>query len=254
MNNRILKQKQRWIQTPGALSRHEHKITHKQGCPARCWAVNARGPTYWWERRSLALTAKGACCVVDIWKRNSPPPDCNIWVRYRRRPQKGLLQSPICWGVVTDVWEISQMRVDSEDKDWSSVGLALEFQVILHPNWVLNPDNAVMISTLISFEDLHNINVCLRPGNMNGYAEATGQTLLLKMSNFLSSQLDPTRNFYHTPLLHLPAPRSQFHVAVVEAILFLNDKCRTTKIPQTKPLSPGEVLWYTAPSGIWICS
>ena len=33
-------------------------------------------------------------------------------------------------GVVTDVWEISRGRTDSEEKDCSSVGLASEFQVL----------------------------------------------------------------------------------------------------------------------------
>ena len=35
-------------------------------------------------------------------------------------------------GDMKDKWEISQRRMDSEDKDCSSVGLASEFQVLLY--------------------------------------------------------------------------------------------------------------------------
>ena len=73
-----------------------------------------------------------------------------------------------------DVWEIIRRRTGSEYKDYTSIGLASELQVVLYSPWVLNPANSVMISTVISFEDLQNINICLRPVNMNGYAEAPG--------------------------------------------------------------------------------
>ena len=72
------------------------------------------------------------------------------------------------------VWDISQMRTDLEVNYYSSVVLASEFQVLLYYPWFFNSSYAVMISTLTSFEDLHNINACLRPGKMNGYAEAPG--------------------------------------------------------------------------------
>ena len=42
-----------------------------------------------------------------------------------------------------------------------------------------------MISTLIYFEYLQNINLYLRPGKMNSHAEAPGQTSLLKMSKMV---------------------------------------------------------------------
>ena len=55
---------------------------------------------------------------------------------------------------MTDVWEISQRRTDGEDTDYSSIVLASEFQVLLYPLQVLNTVNDVMISTIISSEDL----------------------------------------------------------------------------------------------------
>ena len=90
---------------------------------------------------------------------------------------------------MTDVWEISRRRMDSEDKDCSSVGLVPEFKVLLYSPLVFNPDDFVMIST-----HLHNINVCLRPENMNGYTEAPGQTSLLKISKIVVDPIgsDPT--------------------------------------------------------------
>ena len=79
--------------------------------------------------------------------------------------------------------------MDSEDKDCSSVGLVPEFKVLLYSPLVFNPDDSVMIST-----HLHNINVCLRPENMNGYTEAPGQTSLLKISKIVVDPIgsDPT--------------------------------------------------------------
>ena len=52
----------------------------------------------------------------------------------------------------------------------------------------------MMISTLIYFGCLQNINVCLRPGKMNYYEEAPGQTSLLKMSKIVVEPIgtDPT--------------------------------------------------------------
>jgi len=46
----------------------------------------------------------------------------------------------------------------------------------------------------------------------------------------------------------------QFRAAVVEAARLLNEHGRTAVIPQAKPLSPGEVLGCTAPSGLCGCS
>ena len=80
--------------------------------------------------------------------------------------------------VVIDIWESIQRRRDLEDKDLFSLGLASEFQVLMYPPWFVNPADDVMISTLIFFEDLQNINVWLRLGKMNGYSEAPGQTTL----------------------------------------------------------------------------
>ena len=75
---------------------------------------------------------------------------------------------------MTDVWEISQRRIYSYEIYCSYVELASEFKILLYFFKGFNPTDAVMISTLISFDDLHNINVCLRYGNMNGYVEAPG--------------------------------------------------------------------------------
>ena len=96
--------------------------------------------------------------------------------------------------MVTDVWYISQKRTDSEYKDCSSIGFASEFQVLLYAPLVLNTVDSVMISTLISFGDLQNINLFLRPGKMNGYVKAPGQTSLLKISKIIVKPIwpDPT--------------------------------------------------------------
>ena len=84
--------------------------------------------------------------------------------------------------------------MDSEDKYCSSVGLLSEFQVLLYSPWFLNQFDAMMKYILISFEDFQIINVCLRPGKMNYYEEAPGQTSLLKMSKIVVEPIgtDPT--------------------------------------------------------------
>ena len=108
--------------------------------------------------------------------------------------------------MVTNVYEISRRRTDYEDKDWSYVGLESEFQVILYSPWVLNPANSVMISTLIYFEDLHNINVCLIPGKRKGYVEAPGQTSLLKMSKTSVDPIKPEPTLLPYSLVEPPLP------------------------------------------------
>ena len=69
--------------------------------------------------------------------------------------------------VVTYVWDISQRRMDLEDRECFSIGLVSEFKVLLYTPRFLNPANTVMISTLIYFKEPHNINAWLRPRNMN---------------------------------------------------------------------------------------
>ena len=109
-------------------------------------------------------------------------------------------------GVVIDVWDISRRRTGSEYKDYTSIGLASELQVVLYSPWVLNPANSVMISTLIYFEDLHNINVCLIPGKRKGYVEAPGQTSLLKMSKTSVDPIKPEPTLLPYSLVEPPLP------------------------------------------------
>ena len=123
-----------------------------------------------------------------------------------------------------DVWEISQRRTDSEDNDCSSIGLASEFQVLLYSPQVLNPAYDVMIFTLILFEDLQKINVCLIPGNMNGYAEALGQKSLLKISKIVVEPIGPDPTLLsHSLVSPNHPPRSQFRSMVVEIYQFHED-------------------------------
>ena len=81
----------------------------------------------------------------------------------------------------------------------------------------MNPSDAMMISTLISFEGLQNINLCLSPGKMNGYAEDPGQTLLLKISKIVVKKIFPNLTLLaHSLVSPNHPPRSQFRSMVVE--------------------------------------
>ena len=175
----------------GAVPICERETAHGKGRPESWWAVNVRRPT-----------AKGIRSIVELWMQDAPPHYGKVWVwcwqrkipgafssRERKIPhilmgtsefdgdrniKKDYCKVLFAEGVVTEVWDISQMRTDLEVNYYSSVVLASEFQVLLYYPWFFNSSYAVMISTLTSFEDLHNINACLRPGKMNGYAEAPG--------------------------------------------------------------------------------
>ena len=58
-----------------------------------------------------------------------------------------------------------------------------------------------MLYTLISFENLQNINVCLGPGKMNGYAETPGHTSLLKMCKIVVDPIGPEPTLLpHSPV------------------------------------------------------
>ena len=51
-----------------------------------------------------------------------------------------------------------------------------------------------------------------------------------------------------------PCLCSQFRAAVVEAVHLINEQVRTSQILQANHLSPGEVLGFTSPSGLYGCS
>ena len=164
-------------------------------------------------------TSKGACSGVGFWTRDAPPPDGGVWVWHwhLRTPgtllirehytphllvgtsefdrdserEKECCKFQFAEGVVTDVWEISQRMTYLEYKDFSSVWLASELQVLLYSPLLLNPAYAVIISTLIYFEDLQTINLCLIPEKMNSYAKDPGQTSLLKMSKISVEPIGP---------------------------------------------------------------
>ena len=75
-----------------------------------------------------------------------------------------------------------------------------------------NPYDAGMISTIISFDNLHNINVCMKPGKMNGYAEAPGQTSLLKMSKIVVKPIGPESTLTPPPYCtYMPPALSSAH-------------------------------------------
>ena len=110
-----------------------------------------------------------------------------------------------------------------------------------------------MIYTLIYFEDLQTINLCLIPEKMNSYAKDPGQTSLLKMSKVVFRPIGPDpKLFTHSLVAPTPPPypRSQFRVAVVEAVHLINEQVRAAQIPQSNPLSPREVIECTSPSGL----
>ena len=72
---------------------------------AMIWPVGNNGPNCslflpWikFVRRTLTLIAKDTWRVVDQWTWDTPTTDGNVWVWRIRQAQKGLLQSPICWG------------------------------------------------------------------------------------------------------------------------------------------------------------
>ena len=72
----------------------------------------------------------------------------------------------------------------------------------------MNPNDSIMISTLLFFENLQNIHLFLRPGKINGYVEAPGKTPLLKMSKIVVGPIgyDPKlliHSLFAPP--HLPA-------------------------------------------------
>ena len=71
----------------------------------------------------------------------------------------------------------------------------------------------MMISALISLENLQNINVCLRSVKMNGYTEAPGQTSLLKMSKVVVRPIGPDPTLFpHSLVAPTPPPLPPFSV------------------------------------------
>ena len=147
-------------------------------------------------------------------------------------------------GVVTDVWEIIKRKTDSEEKECSSAGLSYELQVLLYSQWVLNPVNDVIMSTLIYFENLQNINVCLRPGKINGYTEAPGRASLLKMSEKVVKTIVPDPALIPHSLVEPTHPLwSQLRTSVAEyrhgkdsfvLILIRIFPCRLSLFPYVK--------------------
>ena len=140
----------------------------------------------WWKILSLTLMMKDTRRVVKPWTRDALPPYGNAWVWKRRRAQKWPLQ------------RYCDRRMGYQPTEDGFGGQILIFRSIgvwipssdVFP-LILNPADAMMISSLISFEDLQNTNVCLRPGKMNGYAEDPGQTSLLKISKKIVKPIGP---------------------------------------------------------------
>ena len=127
-------------------------------------------------------SAKDTRRFFEPWTQDAPPPDVNVWVWlwWQRTPrllsshehdtphilmeryefdgdgerEKDYCKVRFAEVVVTDVLEIRRSRTDLEDKDCSFIVLTSEFQVLLYSRWIFNRADFVMITTLISFEDL----------------------------------------------------------------------------------------------------
>ena len=78
---------------------------------------------------------------------------------------------------------------------------------------------------------------------MNGYVEAPTQTSLLKISKMVANLIGPDLTLLpHSLVAPTHPPWSQFRAEVLEAARLLNEQGSTAQIPQSKPLSPIEVV------------
>ena len=154
--------------------------------PEKYQSVNIRRPISWWERMSLTLTVKDAQSVVEMWTRDSPPPDGKVWVWRWRWAKKGLTKVQFFWG-----GDDRHMEYHQKEDGFGGQGLIFRRIGVWNLSSILFPLSFESsqchddIYTLIYFGCLQNINVCLRPGKMNGYGKAPVNISLLKMSKIV---------------------------------------------------------------------